>query len=51
MIKVAKSVADGKFLYVNCMGFKDKAEWDLFYKALCEFRDEWDKKHTRTVVF
>jgi len=43
MIKVSKTKAEGKFLYINIHGFEDELEWDLLYKkirTLLEKRNE-----------
>jgi|DEB0MinimDraft_10_1074344.scaffolds.fasta_scaffold419993_1 hypothetical protein len=34
MIKISKTKADGKFLYINIHGFRDDAECDLVYKKI-----------------
>ena len=34
MIKVSKTKAMGKFLYINLDGFKDENEQELYYKKI-----------------
>jgi hypothetical protein len=34
MIKISKTKAEGKFLYINIHGFRDDAECDLVYKKI-----------------
>ncbi len=34
MIKVFKTKAEGKYLYINLHGFKNEQEWDLMYKKI-----------------
>ena len=33
-MKVSKTRADGKHLYINILDFKDEVEWDLMYKKI-----------------
>ena len=33
-IKVSKTKADGKHLYINILGFKDEKDWDSLYKDI-----------------
>ena len=34
MIKVSKTAAEGKHLYINLHGFKDEIEQDVIYKKI-----------------
>lgn len=33
-IKVSRTKADGKHLYINILGFKDEKDWDSLYKNI-----------------
>jgi len=33
-VRVSKTKADGKHLYINILGFKDEKDWDSLYKDI-----------------
>ena len=44
MIKVSKTKAEDRFLYINLHGFRDEAEWDLMYKKIQDIIYEHQRK-------
>ena len=40
MIKVSKTKAEGKFLYLNLMGFKDEAEQNIWFEKIKQYIKE-----------
>lgn len=34
MVKISKTKADGKFLYINLLDFKDEEEWNETYEKI-----------------
>lgn len=48
MIKVSKTKAEGKHLYINLHGFKDEIDWDIMYKKIYRLVNE---NRVRTKVF
>jgi len=44
MIKVSKTKAEDRFLYINLHGFRDEADWDLIYKKIQDLVYEHNSK-------
>lgn len=40
MIKVSKTKAEGKFLYLNLMGFKDETEQNVWFEKIKQYIKE-----------
>lgn len=49
MIKVSKTKADGKYIYINIHGFSDDAEWDMIHKRVQDMIYDYEKNKTRKV--